>query len=149
MRIPTSASIDETYSVTLLTSVDLRSTLPVSFTLRHDTNSAEDFLETVRYWIDAGDLRTGDILIVDNAQVHLAAEILEELTKELNQAEITMRTLPTYSPELNPCELVFGLMKTHLRNWREEERFWLEILFAASQVTYRQVLSFYSRCISQ
>lgn len=87
--------------------------------------------------------------MVDNAKIHVADEILEELTEELTSSGVEMRTLPTYSPELNPCELVFGLMKSHLRRYRGDSRFQYEIIRAAAVVTYAQVVMFYHHCVNQ
>jgi len=65
-RIPNPSPIDETYTMTLLASADPRDEVPICVSLRKDTNTAEDFL------------KAGDYLIVDNAKVHLAQEILDE-----------------------------------------------------------------------
>jgi transposase len=54
-----------------------------------------------------------------------------------------MRTLPTYSPELNPCELMFGRIKNHLRYHRGNEKLWAEILKAVSIISYKDVLMAY------
>ena len=89
----------------------------------------------------------GDYLLIDNAPVHLGEEIQTELMQILSEAEVTLCRLPTYSPELNPCELVFGLMKNHLRNWRGSDKFWMEIIKSVALVDYKTMVSFYSKCI--
>ena len=100
-----------------------------------------------RFWVASQRLKPGDYFIVDNAQVHVAEEILEELVQELGSAGVQMKMLPTYSPELNPCEQVFARMKNHLRHWRGDQRFLYEIIKAGSLVTYSQVVGFYNHCL--
>lgn len=58
----------------------------------------------------------GDILVIDNASVHVAAENQELLDLVIQKGRFRIVTLPTYSPELNPCELVFGFVKNFLRS---------------------------------
>ena len=91
----------------------------------------------------------GDLLIVDNAAIHIAEEIFSELIAMLANHGVEMKTLPTYSPELNPCELVFGTIKNHMRHWRGHDRFFLEIIKSASCVSYTHVLSYYTKCVNR
>jgi hypothetical protein len=83
-RIPNNASINEIYTLTLLTSVDPRDDVPICISLRKDSNTAENFLDTVRFWTDGKYLKAGDILIANNAKVHLADEIINDLRTELD-----------------------------------------------------------------
>ena len=100
------------------------------------------------FWIDQGHLLAGDVLVVDNnASVHVSEEIQEALLVLCDASGVTIRLLLTYSPELNPCENVFGLMKHHLRFWRGSSRFWLEIVNAAAMVTPEHINSFYNHCL--
>lgn len=50
----------------------------------------------------------GDTLVVDNARIHKARDIVPTLRAALAAAGVRMLFLPTYSPELNPCELIFA-----------------------------------------
>ncbi len=54
-----------------------------------------------------------------------------------------MKLLPKYSPELNPCELLFGRVKNHLRNNRDDERFWIEIMKALTIIEFNDVIKAY------
>lgn len=56
-------------------------------------------------------LRCGDIVVMDNAQVHKAALVRESI--ESVGAEL--RFLPPYSPDMNPIESAWALVKKHLR----------------------------------
>ena len=89
----------------------------------------------------------GDIFVVDNASVHNAAEIVDQLEAALDAAHVRMIFLPTYSPELNPCELVFGQIKARLRRHRQEGAFWREILDALGTVTLANVAAYYLKCL--
>jgi transposase len=70
------------------------------------------------HFIESGALQMGDYLICDNAAVHVNDEAFQRLAILCEQAGVKVRFLPKYSPELNPCELVFGFTKNHLRNWK-------------------------------
>ena len=66
--------------------------------------------------VGTGFLRSGHILICDNATIHLTQEnrnLAEILWEQYN---ILVLNLPPYSPELNPIELVFQLLGQRLRH---------------------------------
>ena len=65
--------------------------------------------------LTAGALVRGDILVLDNAKVHFAESIKAVAEALLYATGVEMMFLPAYSPELNPCELIFGLVKAELR----------------------------------
>jgi transposase len=145
----TNVDLDSTYSVTILTNLCPMADHPIITDIREQSNTSMDFLNIVVFWIEQNHLTAGDFLIVDNATVHLSDETHQALFTICNAANVSFKLLPTYSPELNPCELVFSIMKHHLRYWRGTERFWLEIIIAAASLTYEQVFSFYSHCLNK
>jgi transposase len=56
-------------------------------------------------------LRAGDTLILDN----LATHKIQNVSRLLSARGVGLRYLPPYSPDLNPIELAFAKLKTHLR----------------------------------
>src|SRR5690606_36794248 len=88
---------------------------PIACTNREESDTKYDFFHFILYCIAAGHLKDGDILILDNASVHGGQETEEALREMLQGAGVKLMYLPKYSPELNPCELVFNRMKHHLR----------------------------------
>lgn len=56
-------------------------------------------------------LSPGDVVVMDNLRVHHIAEVKEQLAK----AEATPLYLPPYSPERNPIEEVWSLIKQVFR----------------------------------
>lgn len=54
---------------------------------------------------------TRSILVMDNAQIHHCGDV-EQLFDELS---IPVLYLPPYSPDYNPIEKCFGIMKQHVR----------------------------------
>lgn len=79
--------------------------------MRENSNTATDFLSFVEQVCQNGLLPQGHILVFNNAAVHLSVNIVEELDQMQERYGVFFVTLPTYSPELNPCELVFGYIK--------------------------------------
>ena len=56
-------------------------------------------------------LAKGDVVIMDNASIHKVAGVREAI--EAVGAKLVY--LPPYSPDLNPIELVWSLLKQHLK----------------------------------
>lgn len=72
--------------------------------------NGEIFLAYIRQVL-APELRSGDIVILDNLGAHKSAAVREAI--EARDAEL--RFLPPYSPDLNPIEQVFAKLKALLR----------------------------------
>jgi len=99
--------------------------------------------------LQAGFLKAGDYLIVDNACVHGGAETIEVLLEILKQVGVQLIFLPKYSPELNPCELVFNVMKNFLRYKRNRQNpIWIEALKALALIKTPQIAQFFYKCLS-
>ena len=66
--------------------------------------------------VEQGAFLEGDYLVMDNAAVHTGRRHEDELRSVLASAGVTLVYLPTYSPELNPCELVFARLKHYVKS---------------------------------
>jgi hypothetical protein len=53
--------------------------------------------------------------VMDNAPVHVARDMLNVLDAVLDLAGVRLFFLPKYSPELNPCEMVFAQVRCFAR----------------------------------
>ncbi len=56
-------------------------------------------------------LRRGDIVVLDNLKTHKAAAV----QRLIEQRGATVRFLPPYSPDFNPIEAAWGLVKKRIR----------------------------------
>ena len=56
-------------------------------------------------------LHAGDIVILDNLCIHKTPAV----TRLVQACGATVRYLPAYSPDLNPIEMAFAKLKSHLR----------------------------------
>lgn len=106
--------LGERYSSTVLLSPG--AVRPLRFGIRTETNSQWDFLHFLLEAAATGAFQPGDFLILDNARIHFAAESQDLLIRFLDFFRIRLLFLPTYSPELNPCELVWASVKRFLRD---------------------------------
>jgi hypothetical protein len=98
--------------------------------------------------IKNGYLEEGDFLILDNAPVHAEINSLEATVRFCSERGINIRFLPKYSPELNPCELCFNMIKSYLRNNRDlTNPVWLETCIGIRSITLEKNVSFYKKCI--
>jgi len=96
-------------SITLLAS--LNENEPVFFDFRNQSNTQYDHLDFIFAAVVHGALKPGDIFVVDNATIHGGSETLPHIYNLLKAHNIQLVYLPTYSPELNPCELAFNVIK--------------------------------------
>ena len=114
---------------------------------RESSNTAWDFLKFAAELVFSRFLTTGDTLVLDNARIHYAAAIVPHLNALLLTCGIHFLFLPSYSPELNPCEMVFSHIKRHLRANRHNAPLLVDMLLAMSTVTNGHVLMWYDHCI--
>ena len=114
---------------------------------RNESNTQVDFLKFLVDAIDEKYLKRGDFVVCDNASIHGGEETLELLLEYLQVNEVTLIYLPAYSPELNPCELVFAMVKTFLRNNRNISIPLLEdIAIGFAIPTKENMENFYHKC---
>jgi len=140
-------SFAETYSVSLLCCLD--SEKPLYISSRVDSNTQIDFFKFVIDLIDNGYLKSGDILVCDNASVHGGLQTIEVLLAFIRSYGIELLYLPAYSPELNPCELVFAQVKRHLREYRDQRvSLLVDIAIAFALVAPDNINQYYRKCSS-
>ena len=98
--------------------------------------------------ISDGYLRPGDTLVCDNARVHTGSHSILLIDQILSMGKIRMELLPAYSPELNPCELVFAEVKHMLRNTlhNDDLALYVEIVIAFASVPHMNMAAYYQRC---
>lgn len=85
---------------------------------------------------------------MDNAPVHWELNCVEALSLFCDSHQINLRFLPKYSPELNPCELAFNVIKSHLRH-RRDFRFplWFDTCVALGKLNHLKFIQFYKKCV--
>lgn len=135
------------YSLTIMTSLSVEN--PILLDLRYKSNTQFDFFLFVHHAIDSKFLLPGDVLVVDNARIHFAEETADVMDFMLRIHNIKILHLPTYSCELNPCELVFNFVKAQVRANRDEMKsFWVQILAAVAEVNILHLYLWYEKCIN-
>lgn len=94
---------------------------------------------------------------MDNASVHTGEIAQAALTEFLEATGVTLVLLPTYSPELNPCEFVFSQIKHFVRSplallfeeetGREMVRSFEELITAATEkISWESLAKTYQHC---
>ena len=114
---------------------------------RRDTNDQWDFLQVIVWLLEQQALQNEDILILDNARIHHGSEVVPIVRQLLTLTGVRMLYLPAYSPELNPCELVFGYVKRAMNIDRGEIPMWEEVLSRFASVSPELMDAFYKHCI--
>jgi transposase len=84
---------------------------------------------------------------MDNASVHVGQDSADLVLDLLASNGVFLLFLPAYSPELNPCELVFAALKNALRQMTLSPTLVKEILLVLSRIPASEVAAFYKRCI--
>jgi len=114
------------------------------------TNNHMNFLLFICYAIKNGFLKYGCFLVIDNAPIHKKATKSFMMILLLSYYNIKVIFLPKYSPELNPCENVFSLIKSWIRRNRESNLTLLQTIqksFSVSVLTKQHLQKFYEKCI--
>jgi len=144
-NIPGKSIHSKSFTLTLLTRISRDS--PFWIDINEKNNNQWSFLDFIIGALAARQFEAGDYLIVDNCRLHCALETFELIKQLLEAHRVTLIFLPCYSPELNPCELVFNVIKHHVRTTRNEFPLWMNVLLALSKVKLEHLLSFYQKCI--
>jgi len=142
--------LGESASYTLTLTTTFTNTVPVVPSLRDESNTGEDFAKYVTGLVTSGVLVRDDYFIVDNAPTHSDADMLEYIMDFLAVAGIRLVFLPKYSPERNPCELVFNVVKKFVRENREDspgQDLWAIIVCALATITFWMLYQFYGHAI--
>ena len=136
------------YSLTLMTSLGNKEK-PISVDLRFKSNSQWDFARFFLHAVTTGFFKPGDLLVLDNAHIHFGEDTAPMISKLTRAYQIRILHLPTYSCELNPCELVFSYIKGLIRRNRDYTRpFWLEIIQALAEVNILHLYTWYEKCLT-
>lgn len=96
---------EDRYNVLLL--LDLQNENPCVLEASKMKNTSKRFIKFIKNCVNSNNIRTNEIIILDNASVHNSKKVKMNLQPWLNQKGIVLGSLPTYSPELNPCGLIF------------------------------------------
>ena len=148
----TNSDFRNTYSLTGFCGIDKRSSA-VFCTIHDDTNDATEFSVQVELALASGFFHRRDILVLDNAAIHIGKEntVLEEWL--WINFEIYVLFLPPRSPELNPIELVWNILVQRLRLVPLDEFRKIGVHSAAvkskhilSEITHREVRGCFFKC---
>ena len=124
----------------------------VEYAVLETTTTAPVFLQFVKRLLQKGTLREGDVFVVDNCSVHLQGDNIGVQRALWSKYQIMMITLPPYSPEFNPTELVFNTLLQRLSSIQARYRTVSEMAFVHAIVRamdcfdIHDVKAFYNFC---
>ena len=136
---------EPSFSLTLFAT--LEGDEPIITTIREESNSQYDFIYFLIYLLSINKLTEGDYLIMDNASVHMGCDTIQVAIRIMEAHGVNLIFLPTYSPELNPCELVFSKIKKKIRTIRNGGSMFLSLIRALSMIKREDIINYYSHCI--
>lgn len=142
---------NKSFSVTLITTINEDRRPTFISDLREESNNCHNFGEVLIDAIEAGFLVSDSILVLDNASIHKANDMLAYIGPLLAEYNITMMYLPTYSPELNPCEKCFNQAKMYVSKNRKDnetvDEFKQLIIESFNRITRENMQAYYDHCI--
>ena len=121
--IPVSGDFRDTRTIMACISVNHRKENHIYYNCNSDTNNADSFMAFIESMIESGFLVHGEVLVLDNAQIHIggSARALEDLLWSMivndEPLNCLVLYLPARAPELNPIELVFHISVRWLRSF--------------------------------
>ncbi|KAM9991000.1 hypothetical protein ACTFIY_007052 [Dictyostelium cf. discoideum] len=121
----------------------------ISFKLRDETNDTLDFISFLGELLKDGFFEVGSILILDNAPIHGGVDALPFIYELFESYGCYIAFLPTYSPELNPIELLFGFIKNKFYNSRtfSKEKFLDQLTRVIGSVPPEVIKTFYKKSL--
>jgi transposase len=111
----------DAFNLFAIISASPRKASPVAYSIGRDNGNAASFLAFIEMLLANNWFERGDVLILDNASIHIGqeADIVEDLL--WNAMQVVVVFLPTRSPELNPIELVFHILSRRIRSYRYQQ----------------------------
>jgi len=141
------ASLTESFTLTLITDF-ANQEQPVYVSIQENSNTQFGFLRVILEALECSKLKRGDYLFSDSAKIHLADVTFPVIQELLEDQGVTWIFLPTYSPEFNPCELVFAQIKRYFRDYRAHDKFFKwELAMVTARVSHENIKNYYHKCL--
>ena len=127
--IPCSGNFRDAYNIFACISPDPSKGKACYYHITRNNGTAVSFLFFVERLVASKFLRHNEVLIMDNAAIHVGGEasIIEDLLWNTiidgRPLQILTVFLPTRAPELNPIELVFHVLARRIRSFRYQNAF--------------------------
>jgi transposase len=96
--------------------------------------------------IEKNFLNERDILVLYNAAIHCSIYNSEILDYVLEIDNIKIVFLPTFSPEYNPCELIFGFIKNNIYRHGIQGSIKNKIITSLNSLKQQNIKNFYKKC---
>jgi transposase len=121
---------------------------PIFYEIREGSNDQTDFLSFIIHSIESNFWVEGDILVMDNASIHTGENIVEIVDLILKAYGVRIVLLPTFSPEFNPCELIFSYIKSHIYvNGIFEGTIQQNIIEIINNLSFENIKGWYKKCL--
>jgi transposase len=137
-----SESVDA-YTITGLTT--LKAEAPIIYNLTSGASNGENFADfMVNDCLKV--LHRGDYIIGDNMNYHVSGWTYEAIAPVLREMGINYKSLPTYSPELNPIELVWAWLKKELAKLPLHSDIVESVVTLLGKLKHDQIIGYYEKC---
>ena len=116
--LPVLPDYRNTYCIMGLLHCNTTKTAPaLCFSVGEENHDSFCFRSFITHAIVMGVLVGGDILVLENAAIHISGENNDIREYLWDRFRILVLTLPTYSPELNPIELIWNVMIQRMQSF--------------------------------
>ncbi len=133
-------AVRESWTITLM--ITLMHDPPFVFKITEGASNGTEFLDFIVENIDI--IEGHSYLIGDNASFHANGRLAKDISDMLAAIGTSYKLLPPYSPEFNPTEMCFSVMKSMLHRSNPVNGILLdEIIEALNHITIDKVHKFY------
>jgi transposase len=136
----------QTFNCGVMTSLRLRRGFAI-LNAETSAQSSEHFIEAMIFAVEQGIVSHGSVVVLDNAPTHVSLESLIYVHELFESVGARIVLLPTYSPELNPCELLFAMVKNRLWKNRGAGSLVEEVGKSCQRVSWDNVFDMYHKCV--
>jgi transposase len=109
--------------------------------------NAFNFVDAMISAVERGIVRTGSVVVFDNARIHSAEGLFDFVAELFRSVGALIIFLPSYSPELQPCELLFAAVKNRLYRTKGNGSLLEEVASSFRLVSREQIINMYKACI--
>jgi transposase len=140
------AADNSTFNMGVMTDLSSRRGFHILNVEAHAQDSF-NFVDAMICAVERRIVRNGSVVVFDNSRIHSAEHMFDFVAELFRSVGALIIFLPSYSPELQPCELLFGSVKNRVYRTKGNGSLLEEVASSFRLVSREQVINMYKACI--
>lgn len=136
-----------TFNVGVMTDLSSHKGLHDILNVEAHAQDSINFVEAMISAVERGIVRQGSVVVFDNARIHCAEDLFDFVVELFRTVGAVIIFLPKYSPELQPCELLFGAVKNRIYRTKGNGSLLEEVASSFRLVSREQIVNMYRACL--